>query len=90
MDVMNLIVTGQVQGVGFRWFTERQARRIGVVGWVRNLRDGSVEIWAEGSERNLEALKETVSRGPSGSYVRSVESRPARATGRYYDFSITF
>ena len=90
MGAVNLIVTGRVQGVGFRWFTQRQARNLGLAGWVKNRYDGSVEIWAEGPDGELESLKDAVGRGPAGSFVRRVEVRPATPTGRYFQFDITF
>ncbi len=65
-------VSGRVQGVGFRYFTAAQARRLGVGGSVRNLPDGGVEIVEEGDRSALEALIATVRRGPSGAVVRDV------------------
>ena len=52
----HIVVTGLVQGVGFRYFTVTQARRLGVQGWVRNCRDGSVELEAQGSSDAVQAL----------------------------------
>ena len=54
----HIVVNGLVQGVGFRYFTVTQARRLGVRGWVRNCRDGSVELEAQGSSDAVQALVE--------------------------------
>ncbi len=67
------IVTGRVQGVGFRWFVEYEAHRIGVGGWVRNCPDGSVEVAACGTEQQLGALYEQLRRGPRAARVDHVE-----------------
>ena len=65
-------VTGQVQGVGFRWFTLQAARRSGVVGWVRNERDGSVLGEAQGASEALRGLIEKLRQGPGFSHVEDV------------------
>ena len=67
------IVTGRVQGVGFRWFVEKEARAIGVGGWVRNNDDGSVEVLASGSEEQLARLKKGLGDGPRASRVDEVQ-----------------
>lgn len=59
----HIVVTGLVQGVGFRYFTVTQARRLGVQGWVRNCRDGSVELEAQGSSDAVQALVEQLAIG---------------------------
>ncbi|WP_084187097.1 acylphosphatase [Andreprevotia chitinilytica] len=64
-----LQVAGRVQGVGFRFSTVLEARRLGVRGWVRNRLDGSVEIQAEGTASAVEALVRWAGHGPSGSRV---------------------
>jgi len=67
------IVTGRVQGVGFRWFVEREARVIGVGGWVRNNDDGSVEVLASGSEEQLARLRKSLRAGPRAARVDEVQ-----------------
>ena len=69
---MHIVVSGRVQGVGFRFFTAARARRLGVGGSVSNLPDGRVEIAAEGERSALEALVATVRIGPPGAVVRDV------------------
>ena len=58
-------MTGVVQGVGFRWFVERAARNLGLVGYVKNLYDGSVEAYAEGNESSLNAFQDEIGIGPT-------------------------
>lgn len=65
-------VSGRVQGVGFRDGTQQAARRIGVSGWVRNLRDGRVEVYACGSADALGELETWLRRGPAGAGVKNV------------------
>jgi acylphosphatase len=71
------LVHGLVQGVGFRWFVNRQAERLGVRGWDANRRDGSVEVLAHGSESTLQVLLEALRRGPSAARVERVEQLAA-------------
>jgi acylphosphatase len=75
-----LRVLGTVQGVGFRWFTLRAARRLGLAGWVRNDADGSVEVLVEGSEAAVNGGVAELSRGPDGASVSEVR-RGAEAAG---------
>jgi len=76
-----LVIEGRVQGVGFRWWTLSQARGLGLAGWVRNRRDGSVEVLAIGEPEALEALAEACAQGPAGAVVRSVRRGPADDDG---------
>ncbi|MBI4459955.1 MAG: acylphosphatase [Acidobacteria bacterium] len=70
-------VEGRVQGVGFRFFVERIASEFGLRGYVRNRRDGRVEVYAIGEEEILKRLREELRAGPPGSRVSSVEEQPA-------------
>jgi acylphosphatase len=70
---VRFIVTGLVQGVGFRYFTVRRAGPLGVAGWVTNLPDGRVEVVARGEEGAIAALGEALAGGPRGARVDSVE-----------------
>src|SRR6059058_489360 len=58
------VVRGRVQGVGFRWFVEREAHMLGVYGWVRNNPDGSVEVLATGTREQLSGLRSRLQNGP--------------------------
>ena len=66
------LVRGRVQGVGFRWFVEREAHILGVAGWVRNNADGSVEVLAIGSGDQLLALRSRLRAGPRAARVDEV------------------
>lgn len=84
------IVKGDVQGVGFRYFTLRAARSLGVVGRVRNLPDGSVEAIAEGSPGAIDSFMRELARGPSHSQVSSVDETELLPTGGYTDFDFSY
>ncbi|MBI1967987.1 MAG: acylphosphatase [Gemmatimonadetes bacterium] len=73
MGATRYLVRGRVQGVGFRWFVWRQAERLGLRGWARNLPDGSVEVVAEGPAEILVRLEEALARGPVAARVDAVE-----------------
>lgn len=73
------LVRGRVQGVGFRYFVERQAARLAVSGWVRNTADGSVEAVAAGSPEILGEFEDVLRRGPQLSFVESVSVESAEA-----------
>jgi len=75
MEAYVFIVSGRVQGVGFRWFTEREALKRNIHGYVRNLEDGRVEILAQADSRSLDEFRESIRRGPSASRVDQVEVR---------------
>lgn len=84
------IVRGEVQGVGFRAYAARQARVLGICGWVRNTEDGGVEVWAQGEETPLEDFYDWLWQGPSAAWVRDVERFPATPRGDYRTFGIAF
>lgn len=81
-------VRGEVQGVGFRAFVQVQARRLGIRGWVRNRRDGSVEVVAEGPRAALEVLVAAMVKGPPASSVSGIDDRWTEATGKFGDFGV--
>lgn len=70
-------VTGRVQGVGFRWWTSKTARELGIAGSVRNEPDGSVRVEAWGGEAELIRLESLLRKGPPGARVDAVETMPA-------------
>ncbi|MGO8693654.1 MAG: acylphosphatase [Rectinemataceae bacterium] len=83
-------VEGRVQGVGFRYSARREALRLRLRGWVRNLPDGSVELWVEGDRNALDEYRIWLERGPAGSWIRGVHVEPHEPTGFYSTFSIEF
>lgn len=81
-------VRGYVQGVGFRWFVQREAARLRLDGWVANQSDGSVEVVAEGPHELLDQLVLQLWEGPSGAAVREVQVRWEPARGHLVGFAI--
>ncbi|MBL8899582.1 MAG: acylphosphatase [Planctomycetes bacterium] len=74
-------VEGRVQGVGFRWHTRERAQHLKLRGWVRNLPDGAVEVWAEGPDDALEALRTWLASGPAQARVLSVSEETVAPEG---------
>ena len=81
-------ISGLVQGVGFRFFTQRSAARHQVLGYVKNLKNGSVEAYAEGSAETVEAFKQDLTAGPTYSKVEEIEELVLEPTGLYSSFRI--
>ena len=81
-------ISGDVQGVGFRFFTQRAAARHQVVGFVKNLDDGRVEALAEGPSRSVEAFKDELATGPRFSSVDRLEEINIEPSGTYSSFRI--
>jgi acylphosphatase len=72
------VVRGRVQGVGFRWFVEREAHMLGIAGWVRNNHDGSVEVFAIGTRVQLAGLRSRLRQGPRAARVDEVQEVEAK------------
>ncbi len=85
---LHALVRGRVQGVGFRWFVQEQASALALAGWVRNLRDGSVELEAEGPRGDLETLVERLREGPGGGDVEGVDASWFEPSATYTGFEI--
>lgn len=77
------LVSGLVQGVGYRFFARRAAAKHGAAGYVKNLRDGRVEVYAVGAPGILAALREELARGPLGAEVTEVAEQEAAVEPRY-------
>jgi acylphosphatase len=88
---MRFYVSGSVQGVGYRFFAQLVAARIGVHGYVRNLFDGRVEVYAMGTKEQLRALRIELKRGPRGASVEEVAEDAADVLPEYAKgFSIEY
>ena len=84
-------VSGLVQGVGYRYFARRAAQQLGIAGYVKNLSDGRVEVYAIGAEMQLRALREDLRQGPSYSVIEKVAEAEAELLQEYAsDFSIEY
>lgn len=90
MHRIHIWVSGVVQGVGFRYFTVRQARETGVSGWVRNNPDGKVEIVVEGEEWQLREFAKNVEIGPSLSSVTGMEVKEEEFQNEFEGFEVRF
>ncbi len=80
-EVLRIVVSGRVQGVGFRAFTERAARRLGVAGWVRNLPSGEVEVLARVAPGSKQAFLAQLRQGPSYARVDGLRIQAEPAEG---------
>lgn len=88
LQARRFIVRGRVQGVGFRWFVEREAHILGIAGWVRNNHDGSVELLAQGTRDQLAGLHSRLREGPRAARVDSVDVSEATPVAGISSFRI--
>ena len=84
----HLLISGIVQGVGYRWSCQRAAKGIGVSGWVRNLPDGRVEVVAQGTKEQVEQLIQWCYRGPEEARVSDIAVTDEETAGDFQDFRI--
>ena len=84
----SFVISGRVQGVGFRWFVHDAATREGVAGWVTNLLDGRVEAFVEGDEDAVTRVERALRSGPPGARVERVTVVDEEASGAFKSFSI--
>ncbi|MGH9528857.1 MAG: acylphosphatase [Terriglobales bacterium] len=82
------IVRGRVQGVGYRWFVEREAHTLGISGWVRNNSDASVEVLTMGTPEQLSGLRSRLQQGPRAARVDAVEESDAKPISGLTKFRI--
>jgi acylphosphatase len=87
-EARRFLVRGRVQGVGFRWFVEREAHILGVAGWVRNNADGAVEVLAQGTTDQLSNLRSKLQQGPRAARVDNVEETEVPASQGMTTFRI--
>ena len=87
---IHVFYSGRVQGVGFRFTTEKTALSLRIAGWVKNLPDGRVEVVAEGEEATLVLFIEKMKNGPMQPYIRSASVEWHRPKGEFNDFCVRF
>ena len=87
---VNIIVSGWVQGVFFRYTTRRKAQALNLTGWVKNESDGTVKIVAEGQEEDLQALVKWCYNGIKLAKVEKVDIKWEEATGEFNQFEIKY
>jgi acylphosphatase len=88
IQARRFLVRGRVQGVGFRWFVEREAHILGIAGWVRNNHDGSVEVLAQGTRDQLAGLHSRLREGPRAARVDAVAVSDASPAPELNSFRI--
>jgi acylphosphatase len=84
----SFVVRGRVQGVGYRWFVEREAHILGIAGWVRNNPDSSVEVLAMGTREQISRLHARLREGPRAARVDAVEESEAQPVANLKTFRI--
>lgn len=89
-ELRHIRIHGKVQGVGYRFFATRVARRLGLKGWIRNNRDGSVETMVEGESATIDEWIEELREGPRYAEVTKVEQESKDYSGRLGDFDVKF
>jgi acylphosphatase len=87
-EARRFLVRGRVQGVGFRWFVEREAHILGIAGWVRNNSDSSVEVLAMGTREQLSGLRSRLQEGPRAARVDDVQESDAKLVSSLKNFRI--
>lgn len=90
LSAVRVVVSGRVQGVGFRYAAARAATRCGIVGWVRNRFDGTVEVHCEGSPDKLSQFLKWLGHGPPGAQVTRVEKHAVSAQDCFRSFTIEY
>jgi len=83
-------ITGRVQGVGFRWFTTENARKLGVKGTVKNCADGSVEVVAQADENTLTDFERKLNDGPSSARVDRFDAEELKGSKTYNNFEVVY
>ena len=88
VQARRFLVRGRVQGVGFRWFVEREAFLLQITGWVRNNPDGTVEVLAQGTREQLAGLHSRLREGPRAARIDEVEVSEAQPVAGLTSFQI--
>ena len=89
-EARHLTIHGKVQGVGFRFFATRVARRLGLKGWIENQRDGSVEAQVEGESQSIDEWLKELREGPRFAEVSKIDQERREFTGKLGDFDVKF
>ena len=89
-ELRALRIHGKVQGVGYRFFATRVARRLGLKGTIQNLRDGTVEAFVEGEKEAIDRWIEELKEGPRYAEVVKIDQETKEFTGRLADFDVKF
>ena len=87
---LQAVVRGRVQGVSFRYYTQRRARELGLVGYVRNVWDGTVEVVAEGERTDLDELLAFLRTGPRAAFVTDVDAQWPAPTSSFSRFEVRY
>lgn len=87
---LKIVVSGKVQGVGYRYFTQMKAVQFGITGWVRNRQDGTVEMLTTGTRENLDLFIEEIRRGNPFSTVDQIDINETEAEENYKSFTIKY
>lgn len=87
---VHVFISGEVQGVNFRYYTCEFAKKLGLKGWVRNLFDGRVEVIAEGEKNRIDELIQFLRKGPSLARVDKIEVKEEKYKGEFENFSIRY
>ncbi len=90
MKRIHLIISGDVTGVGYRSWAKRQAKELGLMGWVKNREDKTVELVAEGNEEVLKKLVVVCKKGPDVAWVERVDAEWLDATGEFVIFEVVY
>lgn len=90
MKRVHLVISGDVQGIGFRAWVRRWARERDIVGWVKNREDGSLEVVAEGEKKKLEKLIMDCHDGPDIAMVESVDATWEEPTSEFVEFEVVY
>ena len=90
MEQVSIILSGKVQGVFFRDFARKEAEKLGVTGFVKNLQDGTVQVVAEGEEDKLNLFIRECKRGSLLSFVKNADVKFSKPTGEFEGFSIRY
>ena len=90
MPFFDIKVTGRVQGVGFRYYTQKQAKLFGLTGWVKNLPDGSVQVLVQGEKPEIETFVDYLRIGPSMARVQNVSISKIEQAEDFVEFNVRY